>query len=361
MMSGCDRELNLANKYDNSQSKIIPNPDENYNPDDVTDWGDFTMTGYIIIPQTENNMPGYWPDGKISAVKDEDKFVLFWGELFSFRTEGLTPYPEDQISQVVEENRVFGIGFDEQEGFTDGGEWFTGVHKLSDGRWAGFFHAESHWEGNDGIEAYKSIGVTYSSDKGRTWTKGVKILNVDYLKPDVPAWSGLGDGCVVYNEEREQFICYYTTTLPGEDAKICMAASDDPSGAPGTWKKWDGSGFNVEGYNSTTDTGGPDAKIEGLNPRSGGNPSVMYNHYLKKWVMVYHSWEDTIYMSESVDGIEWETPRLITVQGEETGRYPNLIGEQGDLEGGKTVKLYYGRNMSENGYRQLAYRIIHYK
>ena len=38
---------------------------------------------------------------------------------------------------------------------------------------------------------YKSIGVTYSSDNGHTWTKGERILNVDYPKPATPReWAG---------------------------------------------------------------------------------------------------------------------------------------------------------------------------
>jgi len=360
--TACEKDLSLATKYDNSQSKIIPDPNENYNPNDVTDWGDFTMTGQITIPQSGVDLQGFWPDGKISVVEDSPgKFVLFWGEKYSIRTEGDTPYPEYHISQVVQGNRVFGAGIDEQDGFNDGGSWITGVHKLSDGRWVGFFHAESHWEGNTGIEAYKSIGVTYSPDKGRTWTEGVKILNVNYLKPNGPTWSGLGDGCVVYNEAREQFICYYTTTIPGEDAKICMAASDDPNGAAGSWKKWDGTGFNVEGYNSVTDTGGADTKIDGLNSHSGGNPSVMYIHYLKKWLMVYAGWDKVIYLSKSDDGIAWEDPIALTDASKETAAYANLIGDEGDLEGGKTVKLYYARNQNSQGVRQLAYRIINFK
>lgn len=83
----------------------------------------------------------------------------------------------------------------------DGGAWFIGVHKLMDGRLAGFFHAESHWPGVSA--AYKSIGVTYSSDNGLTWETGRRILSGTDPKPENPAGQGesygLGDGCVVWN------------------------------------------------------------------------------------------------------------------------------------------------------------------
>lgn len=360
LVSSCDKSLGLDTKFDNSGSSIIPDPNENYNPDKTGEWDDFTMTDKIIVAQNGIDMQGFWPDGKLSVIKDETtgKYICFWGEKYSYRTEAGTPYPEDHISQVTVENRVFGLGIDEQEGFNDGGSWFIGIHKLDDGRLAGFFHAESHWEG--GI-AYKSIGVAYSSDNGYTWTQGRKILNVDYVKPEIPRWSGLGDGCVVYNEERKQFVCYYSAYIANEDFKICMAVSDDPSGAPGSWKKWDGSGFTIEGYNENTNVGGADHKIDGLNSRSGANPSVMWNRYLKKWVMVYAGWDNAIYMTTSNDGLIWETPFAITNTDEEKATYPNLIGDKGDLEGSVVVKLYYGRNQNSLGVRELAYRIITYK
>lgn len=360
LMSACDKDLGLDTKYDNTESSVVPDPNENYNPDNTGDWGDFTMTESIIVDQTGVDLKGFWPDGKISIINDEatGKFISFWGESYSYRTEGDSPYPETQISQVTQSNRVFGVGFSEQDGFNDGGSWFIGVHKLSDGRLAGFFHAESHWAG--GI-AYKSIGVAYSSNNGKTWTAGEKILNVNYLKPDEPAWSGLGDGCVVYNEVRGQYICYYSAYITGEDFKICMAASDDAGGASGTWKKWDGSGFTAEGYNSVTKIGEADSKIEGLGSRSGANPSVMWNRYLQKWLMVYAGWDNVIYMSTSTDGLAWETPVALTDADTETARYPNLIGDKGDTEGSVIVKLYYGRNQNSSGVRELAYRIITYK
>jgi hypothetical protein len=327
-------------------------------------WLNFTMTEAIIINQDGIDFKGYFPDGKISIIKDEvtDKYITFWAEAVSFRTEASTPYLENHISHVTHNNRVFGKGFNVQDGFNDGGSWFIGIYKLSDGRLAGFFHAESHWTGD--ITAYKSIGVSYSSDNGRTWTSGSKILNVDYLKPTTPSWSGLGDGCVVYNDERKQYICYYCTFVNDEspNSKICMAASSDPTGASGTWKKWDGMDFTVEGYNNTTGIGGISTAIKGLQHNYGANPSVMWNSFLQKWVMVYHGWDPkVIYMSSSNNGLDWENPITITNINEETAWYPNLIGDNGDTIGGQTVKLYYARNLDfSTGIRELACRTITY-
>ncbi|RQP18607.1 MAG: hypothetical protein EAS52_04985 [Parapedobacter sp.] len=322
-------------------------------------WNDFSLSEPIIVDQSGVDMQGYWPDGKISAVKEEgsEKFVLYWAENYSFRTEGNTPFPEDQIDQLRPQNRVFGVGFNQISDFTDAGSWFIGVHRLIDGRLAGFFHAESRW---GSLTAFKSIGIAYSSDNGRTWTKGEKILNVNYTKPREARWSGLGDGCVVYNEDRQQFICYYSANIEGEDYKICMAASDDPYGSPDTWKKWDGRNFTIDGYDSETGIGGVDHKLAGLTSQAGANPSVMWNDFLKRWVMVYAGWNGVLYMSSSVDGITWEQPLAISKNAEETAGYPNLISEYGDLEGSKVVRLYYARNQNAAGVRQFAYRTITY-
>lgn len=328
-------------------------------PESPGKWNDFSLSEPSIIDQSGVDMEGYWPDGKISVLRENgsENFVLYWAENRSFRTEGHTPFPEDHISQLKPRARVLGVGINHIPGFTDGGSWFIGLNRLQDERLVGFFHAESRW---GGLTAYKSIGVAYSSDNGHTWTKGEKILNVNYTKPIEAQWSGLGDGCVVYNEELQLYICYYSANVEGEDYKICMAASEDPLGSPGTWKKWDGRNFTIEGFDGDTGIGGVDHKIAGLTAQAGANPSVMWNEYLKRWIMVYAGWNKVLYMSSSADGLTWERPLAITSTAEETAGYPNLISEQGDAKGGQTIKLYYARNQNAAGIRLFAYRTLTY-
>jgi len=347
--SGSVNNGNNGNNGDNGGNSSNPN------------WRNYSLSEPVTISQAGIALQGYFPDGKISIIKDEttEKCIAFWAEFISYRTEADSPYPEDHISQVKPGNSVFGWGFDQQDGFNDGGSWFIGVHKLADGRLAGFFHAESHWPQGEG--AYKSIGVAYSSDNGYTWTAGARILNVDYPKPATAGWKGLGDGCVVYNEKRGQFLCYYSASAGG-DYRICMAASSDPLGAPGTWKKWDGKDFTVDGYNSTSGVGGKDTQITGLQSHTGANPSVLWNSYLQKWVMAYHGWDRVTYMSSSSDGLVWENPVALTSLNKETAWYPNLIGDNGDTNGGKVIKLYYSRNQdSSTGIRELALRTLTFK
>jgi len=249
----------------------------------------FSLTEAVVISQRGIDLEGYYPDGKISIIKNDaaGEYIAFWGEFDNHRTVADTPFLEDHISQVRLENRVYGRSFDSQAGFNDGGSWFIGVHRLQDGRLAGFFHAESHWLVGDG--AYKSIGVTYSSDNGLTWSQGEKILSADYPKAATAEWGALGDGCVIYNEDRGQFIAYYSGDTGNKSFLICMAVSSDPAGAPGTWYKWDGADFTIEGYNSVTGVGGRDVPISGLRHHAGANPSVMWNSYAQvcKWLTKY--------------------------------------------------------------------------
>jgi hypothetical protein len=45
--------------------------------------------------------------------------------------------------------------------------------------------------------AWKTIGVTYSHDNGRTWTDPEVIITSAGKRPEKPSWGGVGDFCVV--------------------------------------------------------------------------------------------------------------------------------------------------------------------
>ena len=313
----------------------------------------FILAEPIILEQINVPWAGYWPDGKFCFLPEtnNNSWVCYWGEGDTFRTEAGTTLLEDHIANN-NWRPVIGRDIERLDGLNDGGSWIIGINRLENGKLVGFFHIESRWPG-DGI-SFKSIGVSYSLENGLTWESIKRILAPNYHKPQEPAWTGLGDGCVVWNSERQQYICYYQEVEAGG---LCMAASSDPEGAPGTWKKWDGEGFTIEGCNQETQIGGKPALIKGLQSVLGSNPSVMWNDYLQKWIMVYAKWGGDIYVSSSIDGIEWSTPALLLTESINP-LYPNLVSEYGDLAGGKSIRLYYSKDQQENGIRKLAYRKI---
>lgn len=311
-----------------------------------------------VAEQTSSTfMKGYWPDGKLIPVKKGNQWQLFWGEATDALTVGDTPYPEDHISKLVNSSKIWGKEFVRIDGFNDGGSWFIGIFPLEKaGSYVGFFHAESHWDASG--TAHKSIGVAYSDDYGATWRDPQPIITDKDPKPSTPAWTGLGDGCVVWDSRNSRYICYYQGKVAGGANTLCMAASSDPAGAPGTWKKWDGNGFTIEACDGKTGLGGENIAIENLTSMSGANPSVMWNTYLEKWVMVYATWGKRVVITYSEDALHWSKPVKILGSIKSPAWYPNLIGADGDLTGGETVKIYWSHNQDDNGVRDLGYSRI---
>ena len=326
--------------------------------EDVTDF--LSRTETVVIEQpAQTFMRLYWPDGKLIPLRKGNEWQIFWAEATDALTVDATPYPEDHIAKLTDESKVWGKEFSRIDGFNDGGSWFIGIFPLDEnGHYVGFFHAESHWAG-DGI-AYKSIGVAYSDDFGATWRDPRPIIKDDTAKPAEPDWTGLGDGCVVWDSVNSRYICYYQAKVAGGANSLCMAASSARDGAPGTWKKWDGSDFTIDAYDSETGLGGRNVPVSRLSRVAGANPSVMWNTFLNRWVMVYASWQKSVYISFSDDGLAWDRP--VKILGDEAPAwYPNLIGAEGDLTGGEYVKLYWSDNQNDLGHRDLAYCWIKFK
>ncbi|WP_242094158.1 T9SS type A sorting domain-containing protein [Aestuariivivens sediminicola] len=296
---------------------------------------------------------GYFPDAGISVLEIDSNYYAFWAMFENYRSIASSPLLQNHVGQLDPATAVFGgrePNNGTSNGFNDGGMWFIGVRKLDDGRLAGFFHAESHWypRSTYGGTAYKSIGVAYSEDNGLTWGTPELILKHFYDKPATPDWSGLGDGCVIYNHLKNRYYCYYTPVFGS--VNLSMAISEDPAGAPGTWMKWYNGSFSQPGI------GGFHSPIDGLSGRPGANPSVHWNTYLEKFIIVFHGWNEKLYISASEDGEVWEEPQLLLDEGSKTW-YPVVVGTNSS-EGGQTVTLYYGNNFQSDGRRTLSYRTL---
>lgn len=338
-----------------------PTPEPEPKPEET--WTEVSGAGValgetVIIEQTPSTfMKGYWPDGKLVPVKNGNEWQLFWAEATDALTVGDTPYPEDHISSLVSSSKIWGKEFSRIDGFNDGGSWFIGIFPQgAAGHYVGFFHAESHWDISG--TAHKSIGVVYSDDYGATWHDPQPIITDASPKPTEPAWTGLGDGCVVWDSANSRYVCYYQGKTSDGSNPLCMASSSDTEGAPGSWKKWDGNDFTIEACNSTSGLGGENVPIENLTSMTGANPSVMWNTFLGKWVMVYATWGKRVVITYSEDGVHWSKPVKVIGTSKSPAWYPNLIGEDGDLTGGEVVKIYWSHNQNDQGVRDLAYSKI---
>lgn len=288
----------------------------------------------------------YYPDGHIAVIPDGSDYIMFWAEFVSHRSIGSTQFVEDQYA-LQPSSSVFGSRGN-YDTYDNGGSWLMSVSRQEGDNFIGFFHAEDHWYPHTTNDiAWKSIGVTYSSDKGKTWESGKQIITSATPKPSSPTWGGTGDNCVVWDHINNRWLCYF------QEHTISMAISTDPNGAPGTWKKYYNGGFTEDGL------GGRQSPLPGLSSVPGGNPSVHWNTNLSKWVMVYHGWDPAnIYVSTSADGIDWDTPQSI-ISSAIGGKawYPTIIGDT-DVKAGQTAKIYYADIASNFSYRMFKAREI---
>ena len=105
--------------------------------------------------------------------------------------------------------------------------------------------------------------------------------------------------------------------------------------------------------------GGQHGYIDTLNEAAGANPSVHWNTYLGKWVMVWGSWSGAVFISASRDGLAWDRPRqVVTSQRGDRAWYPTIIGPQGDRVMGQDARLYYAD--FGGGARDFARRMIRF-
>lgn len=274
----------------------------------------------------------WFPDGHISVLAEpnNDRHIMYWSEFDNYRTSGAFPFPEYQYT-LTSDKSIFG-GRRTVEKWDNGGSWLMSVFRKEGDQLLGFYHAEDHWgraTNPQGI-AWKSIARTTSNDNGLSWSDGEQIITSPRTKPESPAWGGAGDNCVIWDSKNNRWLCYY------QEHWLMMAISYDGEGKPGTWFKYYNGEFSQPGL------GGESSAIPELKSVPGANPSVHYNDYLERFVMVWHSWVSTsIYISTSIDGVNWEEPRLLEANsGARRAWYPTIIGES-NTQAGKITRLYY--------------------
>ncbi len=314
----------------------------------------FSLGSKSIVPNTPA-VPNYAyvPDGHISMLPDlSGNWMMIWAENSSYRSTGPTQYPESQTTRNPS-GQIFG-GTGNFNTWDNGGSWLYSVHRISGNNLVGFYHAEDHWYPHTTNDiAWKSIALTTSSDNGITWTAGQQIITAWRTKPGSPAWGGAGDHCVVRDSANNRWVAYYQEIAPSGVASLHMAVSTDATGSVGSWYKWDGVSFSVAGI------GGKGAPLPSFSGTEGGNPSVHWNTFLNKWIMVYGGWDGNSYISSSVDMVYWTPPQLLLQPAYSGGRawYPTIIGDS-DTQAGETAKLYYADIKSDLTNRDFVVRSI---
>lgn len=289
---------------------------------------EFSLGAARKVPEPRPVLPIYKnsPDGHCALLRDGSSLMMFWPGEDSYRTTGTSVFEMKNCVKVLPRGS--------REDFDNGGAWLYSVFQRGSGRMLGFYHAEDHrfpLSPASDFTAYKSIARCTSADSGLTWKNREQVLTSHRPKPQRAAWSGLGDHCTVWDGKSRRYLCFFQ-----ESGKLCMAMSADPEGRPGSWFKWYKDGFTEPGL------GGRATPIPSLARHSGGNPSVLWNTFLDRWVMVWHRWAGDIWISTSKNLTDWSPPKLLLAKPSKRGKvwYPTMIGDS-DLVGGESVKLLY--------------------
>ncbi len=145
-------------------------------------------------------------------------------------------------------------------------------------------------------------------------------------KNGVPADNGgLGDMAVVWDNAKRRWVAFFQEVgIIG----LGIGVSTNPRGASLTWSMFDplnnlySSGLMGLGY------GHPD-----LASIPGSNPTLLHDMLEKRWVIVYHAWQDSLAWATSTDLDQWSTPQFLdelTSSGSCVYNYPSLVGNISD-------------------------------
>lgn len=309
------------------------------------------LGGTNLVPDAVPGIPVYpwFPDGHITLLPDGDSFQMYWAGSSSYRSVGTSIYSQVRSPAAT---AILSKGASSND-FDNGGAWLMSVFRQDGDSLIGFYHTEDHvWPGYTSPgTAWKSTAYCWSTNNGVSWTKGGQIITSSTPKPAVPTWGGSGDSCVVYDGKNSRWVCFY------QENYLFVAISTNTPPLPGTWKKYYNGAFSEPGL------GGLGTPIPDLKKYAGSNPSVHYNTCLKRWVMVWHTWNGTgLWLSTSENLVQWTPPvNLVPAAVPERCWYPTIIG-QTDVLAGEQALICYARWPDLNNWpRQFISRSIRFR
>ena len=286
-----------------------------------------------IVPNTHPGIPTYpyFPDGHIPFLDEGSVHQMYWAGNGSHRTLG-----SDVMSMGPPGPAVIGAG--PPGSFDNAGAWLYSVYRVFGDTLIGFYHAEDrefHCDTSSHFVAWKSIALCRSTDNGLSWEKRGQILTSATPKPCSPQFGGNGDFHVLWDPGHARWVCFY------QENYLCMAVSSNPAATPGSWRKYFNGDYTEPGL------GGRNSPVPGLEAHRGGNPSIHYNTFLSRWVMVWGTWDGSsphprsLWLSSSTDLTSWSPPQiLLAAQANDRIWYPTILGTN-DVAAGEDAWLLY--------------------
>lgn len=305
-----------------------------------------------------NNSLGlaYFPDEGTNIISYDPFTITLTDGLqkASYRVESNAGVMGDPLLHLTDAHLLFGPSTDKTT-FDNGYAGISAVFRHTDGVLYGFYHAEDQENMGSltgGIPGfYARIGLVYSADQGKTFTKAGYVLESVMPKRTpgngVQSDQGVAEAGAVVSADGQSLYVYYTehgrddgqgNARPVYIGMARASLADWPPKFSTTLGPIDAFKKYHEGSFSTPGIGGADTPIiepPDSNTSNALEGHVVYSASLKKYVMVYNvdAWEERtttgvakvsgVYYAVSDDGIHFrpsKTP-LITDFGV---AYPNL-------------------------------------
>ena len=103
--------------------------------------------------------------------------------------------------------------------------------------------------------------------------------------------------------------------------------------------------------------------LRGLDQHAGGNPSVNFNSFLKKWLMVWATWDqsspspNSIWLSTSDNLLNWSPPKVVLkASGRERYWYPTVVGDS-DVSSGEEGPLVLHAYFPDKARHEREFRV----
>ena len=203
----------------------------------------------------------------------------------------------------------------------------------------GFVHNEEYWGWGGATPegcTYKSIGVRYSTDLGKSWNRSVPILTKLKQTPtrtgcNVHPIAGTGDMAAMWDHLKGRWVILAQEDQfkPYSSPGLVMSVATSGLAEPYNWTRLEPVSKKTQpGFIGGNDTlAHPD-----LDSTKGANPSIIWDSQNSLWHMVYAKWGGGLAYTNTSDLTRWQKPTSLPLNYTfHTGSgYPTMIGDQGD-------------------------------
>ena len=254
------------------------------------------------------------------------------------------------------------------------GVWMESIVPDTDGTWYGFYHQERPAEVcDDAVRTIPRIGSARSNDYGGTWQDLGIVLEAPPASYDCASTNryfvgGVGDFSVTLDHDAQYLYVFFSQYANREAvqgvsvARLAWADRDDPAGKAAVWLRGDtwlptrtygmrGALRHIHAAGAPVFRAADGWHDDGVVDAFWG-PSVHYNTYLERYVMLLNRARDSTWSQEGIyvsysttldDPTTWSVPQRLLASGR---WYPQVIGLEAstgtDRAAGQRARFFMG-------------------